>query len=116
MISSLIALIPLMLMLAFSLQIFQQITIKQRAEWCMRQYMLSMEVDGCLTADNKVLLTQRLNDLGVYDLVFDGTTLNEAYYGEKILLSVKGKMKQSVPFMGIGESFSCQLQSTYLGS
>lgn len=124
MISTLIAVIPILALLLYAILVFGQINVKQRAEWSLREYMLAMEVDGYLSDINKTALKQKLADLGVTNLSFEDTTMSQAHYGDKIVLHVKGKIK--VPILentgewllqtGEGDhDFSFQFQSTFLG-
>ena len=46
MISTLIAVLPLLALLSYAILLFGQVNVKQRAEWSLREYMLAMEVDG----------------------------------------------------------------------
>lgn len=55
-----------------------------------RKYMLRMETDGYLTTQNKNDMTDELEDLGVININFNGTTLTEVPYGTKITLQVSG--------------------------
>lgn len=124
MISALIAVIPVMALVILSVMLFAQISLKQRAEWSLRQFMLSMEVDGCLTPDNRVLLMNKLDSLGAYDISLDGTTLSKRDYGDEIILSVKGKIRSPI-ISSIGDwifkvedgyyDFSFRKESTFLG-
>lgn len=123
MIASLISIIPLLIIVILGVMLFSQITAFQRAEWGLREFMLSMEVDGYLTPDNKVVLLDKLNQMGVSDVSLDGTTMTKRDYGDEIVLSVKGKIK--VQGMKEGgswfkteeyfEDFSYQQKSTFLG-
>lgn len=124
MISTLIAILPLLALMVYSILLFAQVNVKQRVEWSLREYMLSMEVDGYLTNTNKSLLINKLSDLGVTEISFEDTTIYKVNYGESIVLHVKGQVK--VPIMtNVGEwllktnegyhDFAFKFQSTFLG-
>ena len=124
MISTLIAVIPILALLLYAILLFGQISVKQRAEWSLREYMLAMEVEGYLTDTNKTALTQKLTDLGVANISFEDTTMSRTNYGDRIILHIKGKIK--VPVLAdTGEwllqtsegydDFTFQFQSTFLG-
>jgi len=124
MISTLIAVLPLLALLSYAILLFGQVNVKQRAEWSLREYMLAMEVDGYLTDANRASLIQKMSDLGVTDISFEDTTTSKTNYGDRIVLHVKGQIK--VPLMldtggwllqaGEGNhDFTFRFQSTFLG-
>jgi len=124
MISTLIAVIPILALLLYTILLFGQISVKQRAEWSLREYMLAMEVEGYLTDTNITALTQKLTDLGVANISFEDTTMSRTNYGDRIILHIKGKIK--VPVLAdTGEwllqtsegydDFTFRFQSTFLG-
>lgn len=124
MISTLIALLPLLALLSYALLLFGQVNVKQRAEWSLREYMLAMEVDGYLKDTNKTALIRKLSDLGVTDISFEDTTMSQADYGGRIVLHVKGRIKVPVMLdtggwlLQTGEGnhdFTFRFQSTFLG-
>ncbi len=57
-----------------------------------RQYILRMETVGYLTADDRAELTTRLNDIGVTEVSFSGTTLSQVGYGNDIVLEFTGNL------------------------
>lgn len=124
MISTLIAILPLLALLSYALLLFGQVNVKQRAEWSLREYMLAMEVDGYLKDTNKTALIRKLSDLGVTDISFEDTTMSQADYGDRIVLHVKGRIKVPVMLdtggwlLQAGEGnhdFTFRFQSTFLG-
>jgi len=124
MISTLIALLPLLALLSYALLLFGQVNVKQRAEWSLREYILAMEVDGYLKDTNKTALIRKLSDLGVTDISFEDTTMSQADYGDRIVLHVKGRIKVPVMLdtggwlLQAGEGnhdFTFRFQSTFLG-
>lgn len=60
-----------------------------------RTYLLAMETEGYLSAENMALMAQELADIGVINISFEGTTVTPAGYGNYVYLSVSGKIETS---------------------
>lgn len=68
---------------------------KTQIDQVARKYILRMETLGYLSENDKLQLSWELQQLGSYELVFDGTTLDRVGYGEPITLVVCGKINSS---------------------
>lgn len=55
-----------------------------------RKYILRMETVGYLTGNDRVQMSQELAGLGIQNLDFTGTTVNQVDYGEPIVLVIRG--------------------------
>lgn len=74
--------------------------IHQKAEVSQyaRKYILRMETVGYLTTDDRTMLCQELESLGVTEIDLTGTTVSEVPYGTYITLHMKGKLKGAYAF------------------
>mgnify|MGYP003298902138 CR=1 FL=1 len=57
-----------------------------------RHYILKMETEGYLNEQNKQMLVQELQALGMQEIELTGTTLHPVAYGETILLNIQGSI------------------------
>ncbi len=57
-----------------------------------RAYLLKMETVGFLETPDKVRLTTELENLGVTQIDYEGTTLEPAGYGNRITLQIHGRL------------------------
>ncbi|MBQ7774377.1 MAG: hypothetical protein IJ379_00500 [Lachnospiraceae bacterium] len=57
-----------------------------------RHYILKMETEGYLNEQNRQMLLQELQALGMQGIDLTGTTLHPVAYGETILLHIKGNI------------------------
>ena len=68
-----------------------------------RAYLLEMETLGYLPNAQVLQLRDRLEECGLSDISFTGTTLNAVDYGENIRLSVSGNLNVdlwvAIPFL-----------------
>lgn len=68
-----------------------------------RAYLLEMETLGYLPNDRVIQLQDKLEECGLSDISFTGTTLAAVDYGESIQLSVSGNLKVNlwvaIPFL-----------------
>lgn len=60
-------------------------------------YLRAMETTGYLNNEQKAQLTAELQNQGMQNISFEGTTLSKAEYGEKISLSITGTITMEVP-------------------
>lgn len=58
-----------------------------------RKYILKMETTGFLSTEDMLLLTQELEEVGVTEVQYGGTTVNAVPYGEEITLQIQGKLR-----------------------
>ena len=65
---------------------------KTQLDSIARKYILAMETTGYLTADQESALEVELNEHGLNNVVFSGTTKAQQEYGEEIILSISGDM------------------------
>jgi hypothetical protein len=66
---------------------------REKINQIARAYLLEMETVGYLSIDEKLQLQDRLEECGLSNISFTGTTLSSAEYGEMISLSITGTMK-----------------------
>ena len=91
----LLAMTVLMLSYTDSMQLIQQ---KIQVSQIARKYILKMETEGYLTPDAKTALREELQEIGVTELDYDGTTLEVVGYGEPIALQLQGKLGEKYDF------------------
>lgn len=85
-----LAMTVVMLSYMDNVQLVQQKTeINQLA----RKYILRMETVGYLTPEDRSMLTQELQSVGVTEITYEGTTEHAVGYGQMIALQIKGKVK-----------------------
>lgn len=72
-----------------------------------RKYMLKMEQNGYLTAENKTKMISDFNDIGIDNIDISGTTLNQVNYGDDVYLCISYKypVKSIVTGKGLIPSF-----------
>ncbi len=66
---------------------------RERINQIARAYLLEMETLGYLPNNEKLQLQNSLEDCGLSNISFSGTTLSAAEYGDMIRLVVSGTMK-----------------------
>lgn len=95
--------------------------VREQATQVIREYLLDMEAEGCLTDQAKTELVDRLRDIGLENINLSGTTMNNAGYGNEIILRVNAVVKVTRfaltnlldPDVNTGyESFNCVRKST----
>ncbi len=100
------AMLVMYIILYLGVDICSRINIALQKENISRAYMLLMETEGYLSAENMAEMTRELNEIGVTDISFNGTTLAPAGYGNYIYLCVTGRVAVS-GIMGLrAESWS----------
>lgn len=67
---------------------------KSDVDMIMRKYIIRMESEGYLTAEDETELIQELKDTGMTNIDISGTTRNEVEYGETVYLYVKGDISR----------------------
>ena len=90
-----LAMASLMLSYMDHIQLIQQ---KTQVSQLARKYILKMETEGYLTPTARVSLTEELQELGVTEPIYDGTTLETVSYGEPIALQIQGKLREEYAF------------------
>lgn len=73
---------------------------KSDVNMIMRKYIIRMESEGYLTADDESELMEELKDVGMTNIDISGTTLSEVEYGETVYLYVKGDISKRVISLG----------------
>lgn len=58
-----------------------------------RKYLLKMETTGCLGESDRRSLIRELEELGIEEIVLDGTTLSPTTYGQPVTLKIAGRLK-----------------------
>lgn len=58
----------------------------------MRQYVIVMESNGCLTPVEQQSLIMELEQCGASEIVFHSNPLNKVAYGEEVSLAISGKI------------------------
>lgn len=104
MLSCMVGLLLLFIVFFLGMDIYGRINIAIKKLRIERTYMLIMETDGCLTPGRKEQLTAELQQLGVSDVSYLGTTLTPADYGREVVLSVTGTI-HSNGISGVSQYF-----------
>ena len=91
----------------------QMLDRKAQIDQVARKYILRMETVGYLTANDKLQLSQELQQLGAYELDFDGTTSARVDYGTPITLVIQGKINGTTMETGNGLFGSVASQVMY---
>lgn len=73
---------------------------KSDVNMIMRKYIIRMESEGYLTADDESELMEELKDVGMTNIDISGTTLSEVKYGQTVYLYVKGDISKRVISLG----------------
>lgn len=60
-----------------------------------RCYLLKMETVGYLTAADRTELTRELDELGMTQIDYGDSTLQEVGYGEKVILEIHGVLGET---------------------
>ncbi len=60
-----------------------------------RSYMLQMEQDGYLTAENAEMLREELSKIGLEEIDLSGSTLSRTGYGTRIYLEIQGTLGET---------------------
>lgn len=89
MVTGVFVLCMVVVMLAFldNLMLIQQ---KAEVDQLARRYILRMETVGGLLTEDRESLVEELTMLGVSEVDLSGTTMEEAEYGDKIELRIRG--------------------------
>ena len=66
---------------------------KNEAVGLARKYILRMETVGCLAESDRQSLIRELEEIGIEEIVLDGTTFSPVTYGQPVALMIKGKLK-----------------------
>ena len=81
----------------------QVLRCREKMNQIARAYLLEMETVGYLPNDRVLGLQDKLEDYGLSDIGFSGTTLAAVNYGDSIQLSVSGNLKVklfvAIPFL-----------------
>lgn len=88
-----LCILAMTVVMLFYMDSVQLIQMKTEVSQLARKYILRMETVGYLTAQDRVVLTNELQEIGVTDISYEGTTLNEVTYGMPIKLQIQGKLK-----------------------
>ena len=95
----LIALMGIVMMTAFLAIIFgafSSISNKWNMRQAAREYLLIMETEGYLTASDQADLRAELENCGLYNISFSGTTTSQVGYGDRIYLKISGTYNDNV--------------------
>ena len=81
----------------------QVLRTREEMNQIARAYLLEMETLGYLPNDRVLRLQDKLEDYGLSDISFSGTTLAAVNYGDSIQLSVSGNLELdlviAIPFL-----------------
>lgn len=91
----LLAMTVVMLSYMDNVQLIQQ---KTEVSQLARKYILRMETVGCLTPEDRTVLTAELQAAGVTEITYEGTTDDLVDYGEPICLQISGKLRGQYDF------------------
>lgn len=90
-----LAMTVVMLSYMDNVQLIQQ---KTEVSQLARKYILRMETVGYLTRQDRTKLTAELQALGVTEIDYAGTTVNEVEYGDALTLQIQGKLREQYVF------------------
>lgn len=76
----------------------QLIRQKTEVSQLARKYILRMETVGYLTNQDCMKLTAELQEIGVTEINYDGTTVSGVEYGNPITLQIQGKLREQYVF------------------
>lgn len=83
----------LMAVIVYSIKMYSNLDLAIEKKRIERSFIMQMEAEGYLSLSAKDSLTQQLNDIGVEQISFQGTTMSPAGYGNIVVLSVTGRIK-----------------------
>ena len=103
--NTLVMFINLVLVCAFLVIIFgafSGISDKWGMRQVAREYMLIMETEGYLKPADQAALKAELENYGLYNISFSGSTTSEVNYGDRIYLCISGTYDDNVlAFAGV---------------
>ena len=88
-----ITILILMAGIVYSIKMYSNLDLAIEKKRIERSFIMQMEAEGYLSLSAKDSLTQQLNDIGVEQISFQGTTMSPAGYGNIVVLSVTGRIK-----------------------
>lgn len=88
-----ITVLILMAVIVYSIKMYSNLDLAIEKKRIERSFIMQMEAEGYLSSSAKDSLTQQLNDIGVEQISFQGTTMSPAGYGNIVVLSVTGRIK-----------------------
>lgn len=94
-IAAVLVLVVMLALLVYSVNLSADAEKGRRIEAVMREYILIMESNGCLSAAQQDALTLQLTGLGMTDIVYNDNPLQQAEYGGEVVLSVTGTVDVS---------------------
>ncbi|MEE1079184.1 MAG: hypothetical protein UIC64_09085 [Agathobacter sp.] len=97
--NTLVMFINLVLVCAFLVIIFgafSGISDKWGMRQVAREYMLIMETEGYLKPADQAALKAELENYGLYNISFSGSTTSEVNYGDRIYLCISGTYDDNV--------------------
>ena len=97
--NKLVMFINLVLVCAFLVIIFgafSGISDKWGMRQVAREYMLIMETEGYLKPADQAALKAELENYGLYNISFSGSTTSEVNYGDRIYLCISGTYDDNV--------------------
>lgn len=106
---SLVAILVMSFVFVFFISNVVPIKKSTDGEAIARKYMLKMEQNGYLTADNKTEMISDFNDIGINNIDISGTTLSQVNYGEDVYLCIS--YKYPVKSIGTGNGFIPSFQN-----
>lgn len=59
-----------------------------------RCYLLKMETNGYLTPSDYEMLTVELEELGMEQIDYEGSSLEAVGYGENVILQIRGRLEE----------------------
>lgn len=69
---------------------------KMEVSQVSRKYILQMETEGYLSQENKNKMLEELKNLGLQNVDISGTTLSPVFYGDTIMLKIRGGFRQNM--------------------
>lgn len=87
--------VVILALLVYSVNLSADAERGRKIENTLREYILIMESNGCLSAAQQQALTLRLEQLGMTDIIFNCNPQQKADYGGEVILSVTGTVEVS---------------------
>lgn len=94
-IAAAIVIVSLMAIIVFSVNLSADAENARKITATMREYVLIMESQGCLTAQQQQELILKLEKIGMTNIVFNVNPLQKVNYGSEVTLSITGTVNVS---------------------
>lgn len=106
-------LLVLFSILVYAVELSEDIEKSRAITATMREYVMIMESNGCLTSAQQQRLELELNNLGITNITFNADPLIKVAYGEEVTLSISGTV-DALSIVGY-KDFKLERASTGIG-